>query len=459
MYSGRNNDNSESLNVSNKSNINKEQVKKQNTENNILKPSQNPSNNENNKQNDNNQNLFNLNISPENQVNYKKNGFSPPFPWQQIITWIFFIGNTLIFTIFTLPLYSNKNNGGLKNFIIIIFIVFTFLVFFFGFISTIIDPSDNLFKKEIEKKKEFIKNKKNYILEISKNEPFCIICCSNISDNSKHCKKCNKCIENFDHHCNWLNNCIGKYNYSFFYSLLFILILNSFFVFGVGINVFIHSKKEDKKKIKYIMTLIISISDLILGGNLIYLFSVHTYFIYKGISTYEYILMKYNEENKNENNNIIQNNANNENNNNNNNNNKSEEQNLGHQYENLSLFQKNNYVGNEDTRNVSRGKIDIIKTNYGKNKNKIYSNELIEKLEMIQKKMSHKNQNLTDSNTNQTNNIFELKNEKIIIDDINAKENIFLPMVNEIYHTEGKNSTNQKTNLINSQFEQNKCHK
>ena len=456
MYSGRNNDNSENLNVSNKSNSNKEKVKKQNTENTILKPSQKESNNENNKQNDNNQNLFNLNISPENQVNYKKNGFSPPFPWQQIITWIFFIGNTLIFTIFTLPLYSNKNNGGLKNFIIIIFIVFTFLVFFFGFISTIIDPSDNLFKKEIEKKKEFIKNKKNYILEISKNEPFCIICCSNISDNSKHCKKCNKCIENFDHHCNWLNNCIGKYNYSFFYSLLLILILNSFFVFGVGLNAFIKSNIEDKKKLKNIMTLIITISDLILGGNLIYLFCVHTYFIFKGISTYEYILMKYNEENKNENNNIIQNNVNNEN---HNNNNKSEEQNLGHQYENLSLFQKNNYVGNEDTRNVSRGKIDIIKTNYGKNKNKIYSNELIEKLEMIQKKMSHKNQNLTDSNTNQTNNIFELKNEKIIIDDIHAKENIFLPMVNEIYHTEGKNNINQKKNMINSKFDQNKFHK
>ena len=457
MYSGRNNDNSESLNVCNKSNSNKEKVKKQNTENTILKPSQKESNNENNKQNDNNQNLFNLNISPENQMKYKKNGFSPPYPWQQIITWIFFIVNTLIFTIFTLPLYSNKNNGSLKNFIIIIFIIFTILVFFFGFISTIIDPSDNLFKKEIEKKKEYIKNKKNYILEISKNEPFCIICCSNISDNSKHCKKCNKCIENFDHHCNWLNNCIGKYNYSFFYSLLLILILNSFFVFGVGLNAFIKSNIEDKKKLKNIMTLIITISDLILGGNLIYLFCVHTYFIFKGISTYEYILMKYNEENKNENNNIIQNNVNNEN---HNNNNKSEEQNLGHQYENLHLFQKNNnYVGNDNSKNEFRGRIDNIKTNYGKNKNKIYSNELIEKLELIQKKMSHKNQNLTDSNTNQTNNIFELKNEKIIIDDIHAKENIFLPMVNEIYHTEGKNNINQKKNMINSKFEQNKFHK
>ena len=205
------------------------------------------------------------------------------------------------------------------------------------------------------------------------------------------------------------------------------------------------------------MTLIITISDLILGGNLIYLFCVHTYFIFKGISTYEYILMKYNEENKNENNNIIQNNVNNEN---HNNNNKSEEQNLGHQYENLHLFQKNNnYVGNDNSKNEFRGRIDNIKTNYGKNKNKIYSNELIEKLELIQKKMSHKNQNLTDSNTNQTNNIFELKNEKIIIDDIHAKENIFLPMVNEIYHTEGKNNINQKKNMINSKFDQNKFHK
>ena len=48
--------------------------------------------------------------------------------------------------------------------------------------------------------------------------------------------------------------------------------------------------------------------------------------------------------------------------------------------------------------------------------------------------MNHKNQNLTDSNTFQTNNIFEIKNEKIIIDDINAKQNIFQSMINEIYN-------------------------
>ncbi len=443
MYSGRNNDNSESLNVSNKSNINKEQVKKQNTENNILKPSQNPSNNENNKQNDNNQNLFNLNISPENQVNYKKNGFSPPFPWQQIITWIFFIGNTLIFTIFTLPLYSNKNNGGLKNFIIIIFIVFTFLVFFFGFISTIIDPSDNLFKKEIEKKKEFLKINKHYILEISKNLPFCIICCSNISDKSKHCKQCNKCIENFDHHCNWLNNCIGKYNYSFFYIFLLILILNSFFIFSTGIYVFINCENKDKKKLKFILTFIISLINCCVGIILTYLFIAHTYFIYKGISTYEYHLKEKNKEKLQDD---IKISNNNNNNNNKVNNNKSEEQFLKQQYENNNLFENNHIIekinnNNKITYNSNlHSKKDFIKTKFGKNKNKIYCNELIEKLDAIQKKSMAKNLFSTEENTIQTNPIFEVKNEKIFIDDINAKENIFLPIINEIYHPQNKNN-------------------
>jgi len=46
----------------------------------------------------------------------------------------------------------------------------------------------------------------------------------------------------------------------------------------------------------------------------------------------------------------------------------------------------------------------------------------------------------TEENTIQTNPIFEVKNEKIFIDDINAKENIFLPIINEIYHPQNKNN-------------------
>ena len=382
-----------------------------------------------------------INNSSYKNIKYKKNGFYYPYPWQQIITWIFYLINPLFILFFTIPISKIENE--LKNIIIIFVIFLSFLVFFFAFNLTIIDPSDNLFKKEIEKKKEFLKINKHYILEISKNLPFCIICCSNISDKSKHCKQCNKCIENFDHHCNWLNNCIGKYNYSFFYIFLLILILNSFFIFSTGIYVFINCENKDKKKLKFILTFIISLINCCLGIILTYLFIAHTYFIYKGISTYEYHLKKKNKEKLQDD---IKISNNNNNNNNKVNNNKSEEQFLKQQYENNNLFENNHIIekinnNNKITYNSNlHSKKDFIKTKFGKNKNKIYCNELIEKLDAIQKKSMAKNLFSTEENTIQTNPIFEVKNEKIFIDDINAKENIFLPIINEIYHPQNKNN-------------------
>ena len=205
--------------------------------------------------------------------------------------------------------------------------------------------------------------------------------------------------------------------------------MNFFFVSIVGSYAYIDSTKEQRKKTKYVITLFISILDFGLGINLSYLFILHSCFIYKGISTYEYILSKYND------NEIKENNENE-----NNNNEKSEQQILSNQLDRSNLFQNKKYnidnnenksKNNEDKTNFHS---EIIKHNNGKNKNKMNSKELIERLEKMQKKMNHKNQNLTDSNTFQTNNIFEVKNEKIIIDDINAKENIFQPMVDEIYN-------------------------
>ena len=235
-------------------------------------------------------------IEPENIYKpsslYKQNGFYPPFPFQQIITWIFFLINTIFFSYFLLILEIN-----IKSLTIIIFTFLTIFVIFFAIITTIIDPADDLLKKEIKKKKFHEINNLHYQLEISRLEPFCIICCSNIANNSKHCKKCNKCVNSFDHHCNWLNNCIGKTNYPFFYALLIVLIFDLFFIGGVGIYIYIYASIEKKKKLVYIFNLIFNFIDLIIGINLSYLFVIHSYFIYKGISTYEYILSKENNNN------------------------------------------------------------------------------------------------------------------------------------------------------------------
>ena len=59
----------------------------------------------------------------------------------------------------------------------------------------------------------------------------------------------------------------------------------------------------------------------------------------------------------------------------------------------------------------------------------------------MQKQINHKNQNFTHSNTYQSSHLFEIKNGKIIINDINAKKNIFQSMVNEIYDS-NKNKKN-----------------
>ena len=365
-------------------------------------------------------------IEPENIYKpsslYKQNGFYPPFPFQQIITWIFFLINTIFFSYFLLILEIN-----IKSLTIIIFTFLTIFVIFFAIITTIIDPADDLLKKEIKKKKYYEINNLHYQLEISRLEPFCIICCSNIANNSKHCKKCNKCVNSFDHHCNWLNNCIGKTNYPFFYALLIVLIFDLFFIGGVGIYIYIYASIEKKKKLVYIFNLIFNFIDLIIGINLSYLFVIHSYFIYKGISTYEYILSKENNNNNKENQNG----------------NKSEEINLKlHELQNKNGIQNsnllnNNYIKNEDKINIEEiitnnnnvhnnintiyscnKEIDLIKKNYGKNKNKIYSKELIEKLQKMQ---------------TGNNNIFKVTNEKIIIEDENAQNKIFQPMVNEIY--------------------------
>ena len=218
-------------------------------------------------------------IPNKNSKFYKINGFSLPLEIHQVLTWILLLLNIILFYYYIIQEINKLYPKEIEIFLLIIHSFLLIIILIFGFLSTYIDPSDPLLKKEIMKKNKNQRNKEHYILEISRNFPFCLICCSNIHSTSKHCKKCNKCIKNFDHHCNWLNNCIGKYNYSFFYSLLLISILNHCLVLSIGFYIFFHSHKEDKLKSKFIMTFIISTIDSILAINLTYLFIVHTYFI------------------------------------------------------------------------------------------------------------------------------------------------------------------------------------
>ena len=129
-------------------------------------------------------------------------------------------------------------------------------------------------------------------MEFSNKDPICILCRSNIKITSKHCKKCDKCIEEFDHHCNWLNNCVGKDNYIWFYVLLLFLILYLSYNVSVCCIMFFNGRNLNKKTFKSITCIVVGVVDLVIEGNLIYLFIVHTWLRCKGMTTYDYIVQK-----------------------------------------------------------------------------------------------------------------------------------------------------------------------
>ena len=237
-------------------------------------------------------------IPNKNSKTYKKNGFCFPLAFQQIFTWMLIVFNSVYFYYILLKELSKHYSKELKVLIIVVHSFLFLLTLLFGFLSTYKDPADSLLKKEIQKKIQTKKDGKHYLLEISRKYPFCLICCSNIYSSSKHCKKCNKCIENFDHHCNWLNNCVGKYNYGYFYLLVFIVLCDCLFIGGIGFYFFFNSDLQRKKKAGLILIIIGSSINFGISINFIYLFVFHTYFIYSGITTYEYILRKSEDENK-----------------------------------------------------------------------------------------------------------------------------------------------------------------
>ncbi|XP_053467022.1 palmitoyltransferase ZDHHC11 isoform X3 [Ictalurus furcatus] len=95
----------------------------------------------------------------------------------------------------------------------------------------------------------------------------CNLCDVDVGPKVKHCGTCNKCIADFDHHCKWLNNCVGRRNYWLF----FMTVLSA--VCGV-----------------FLLILVISFVFVEHFVNPAILRTAAAFQVYKGMSTYEYIM-------------------------------------------------------------------------------------------------------------------------------------------------------------------------
>ena len=313
----------------------------------------------------------------------KKNGCTCPLNFFQIFSWIIFSCIISSFFIFTAKLIRNNS-----LIIQIFYVIISIILIVLNLITTLIDPADPNLKKEIEKKKKCEIEDVQYVLEISKQLEFCVLCCSNIENNSKHCSVCNKCVSDFDHHCNWVNNCIGRENYKQFFSLIVTAVINLSYsiVFNIISVCKIPYDIEERNILKEemffgdnletikIVIIILIVIEVIIFLAMSYLILIHIYFLLNNTTTYKYITKSRisNYENKSENNNIS----------------------------NVRL--------NTKTPNIQENK--------NKNRNKMEVVDLINKMNNYTGKIDVKDQE-----------------DKVFIYNTDHRENIFKPIVNDIY--------------------------
>ena len=130
---------------------------------------------------------------------------------------------------------------------------------------------------------------------------------------TKHCSLCNKCIEGFDHHCKWLNQCIGRKNYRcFIVSISTACLLSSAVFFLCLVEISLLYKNEGAQQI-YPRFLKMTISQtlftgfagtfLVLSGVaaalLVHLCVFHMFIFWHGLTTYEYIKLRLEQESNN----------------------------------------------------------------------------------------------------------------------------------------------------------------
>ena len=216
----------------------------------------------------------------------KKNGLSLPLHPYQITTWILTIIQVVSFGINVLPSLNNSAKVNFKKIIIGLLYNFSLIIFLIsGVMITITDPTDPLSIGEID--------------ENIYKSAFCSICRFNVNITSRHCGRCNRCVNGFDHHCNFVNNCIGAKNYRWFITTIISLFINSLIVLLVSsallLNYYlsrinhIYGNCYEIWLVLDIFLLVYSAVYLSFSGSLVIM---HTYFMCKGITTLDYIILR-----------------------------------------------------------------------------------------------------------------------------------------------------------------------
>ncbi|CAD8123757.1 unnamed protein product [Paramecium sonneborni] len=193
----------------------------------------------------------------------------------QSISWIYSVFDIVIAYIFAFEF----EDTGMKELQLILLTIIVTCIVYSCLRTTLIDPTDSVVKEEKLSKLQG----KEYKTQI---KSYCLVCQAHVQDKTKHCWNCNKCVSKFDHHCIWLNNCVGDQNYSYFFILVISLVALKIFKLSQDLQLLY--MQTNFQILIYICIAVDPPVFIVLA----YLLSMHLYFKYKNISTYDYIKSK-----------------------------------------------------------------------------------------------------------------------------------------------------------------------
>lgn len=189
----------------------------------------------------------------------------------------------------------------LQVFLTVMFCFFTLCASIAVYLVCSTDPADNALISDPSKRSP---------VQQSDQTLYCYNCEVQVHNSSKHCRYCDKCVERFDHHCKWLNTCIGRKNYKYFLAIIVSVGFMLTEVLAIAIAVMVESfaypdmfrHRLNHSEYNYNVHISTKACGGILLGVIVVLLALlamvlqlagfHAVLLYKGITTYEFIVQE-----------------------------------------------------------------------------------------------------------------------------------------------------------------------
>mmetsp|Transcript_128074 Transcript_128074/g.370692 ORF Transcript_128074/g.370692 Transcript_128074/m.370692 type:complete len:797 (+) Transcript_128074:96-2486(+) len=238
----------------------------------------------------------------DGQYRKRAHGFEMPLHPLQVVSWVVFGLDVLLYASVVLPLLDPQ---WLQVLAAVCFTASVVGLTFFAAKATRTDPGD-----------VFVRRPKAAAQRDSEAgsamDRYCSECNVPVGSRTKHCYACNKCVADFDHHCMWLNTCIGSRNYkAFLAAIVFASALTGVFLCTCVYIMVVSLTDTDAFRARileaegvaglpweFLITVLAVLSAInaplfLLDTQLVLL---HMFLIYHGLTTYEYIVQKRSQE-------------------------------------------------------------------------------------------------------------------------------------------------------------------